>query len=75
MLKKNIVESLNELMRDSISFKDSCINALYGRIEDEVLKQEDKDAIENRIMKIEEDIKLLYNAYEELDEKNRLNKK
>lgn len=48
MLKKNIVESLNELMRDSISFKDSCINALYGRIEDEVLKQEDKDAIENR---------------------------
>ena len=69
MLKKNIVESLNELMRDSISFKDSCINALYGRIEDEVLKQGDKDAIENRIMKIEEDIKLLYNAYEEIDEK------
>ena len=68
-LKKSIVESLNELMRDSISFKDSCINALYGRIEDEILKQEDKEAIDTRITKIEEDVKLLYGAYEELDEK------
>ena len=68
-LKQNIVGALSELMRDSISFKDTCINALYGRIEDEILKQEDKEAIDTRITKIEEDVKLLYGAYEELDEK------
>lgn len=42
---------------------------MYGRIEDEILKQEDKEAIDTRITKIEEDVKLLYGAYEELDEK------
>lgn len=72
-LKKRITELLNELMRDSISFKESCINALYGRIEDEVLKHEDKEAIDNRIAKLEENIKFLYDAYNDLDEKKSSN--
>ena len=55
-------------MRDSISFKDSCINALYGRIEDEILRHEDKEVIDNKIHEIEENIKLLFEAYEELEE-------
>ena len=58
-LKQDIVNSLNELMRDSISFKDSCISALYGRIEDEILRKisnigyyvdtKDEDAILNEV--------------------------
>lgn len=67
-LKQDIVDSLNELMRDSISFKDSCINALYGRIEDEILRHEDKEVIDNKILKIEENIKLLFEAYDQLEE-------
>lgn len=55
-------------MRDSISFKDSCINALYGRIEDEVLRHEDKEVIDNRMQKLEEDVKLLFEAYDKLEE-------
>ena len=67
-LKKSIVESLSELMKDSISFKDTCINALYGRIEDKVLRHEDKEVIDNRMLKLEEDVKLLFEAYNELEE-------
>lgn len=67
-LKKSIVESLSELMKDSISFKDTCINALYGRIEDEVLRHEDKEVIDNRMLKLEEDVKLLFETYNELEE-------
>lgn len=72
-LKKDIVDSLNELMRDSISFKDSCIDALYGRIEDEILRHEDKEVIDNKILKIEENIKLLFEAYDQLEEDNSSN--
>lgn len=55
-------------MKDSISFKDTCINALYGRIEDKVLRHEDKEVIDNRMLKLEEDVKLLFEAYNELEE-------
>lgn len=72
-LKKNIVDSLSELMRDSISFKDTCINALYGRIEDEVLKHEDKEALDNRIAKLEENINILFEEYDNLEEKKSSN--
>lgn len=72
-LKQNIVGALSELMRDSISFKDTCINALYGRIEDEILRHEDKEAIDNRILKLESDIKLLFEAYENLEEEKSSN--
>ena len=67
-LKQEIVSSLNELMRDSISFKESCINALYGRIEDEILKQEDLKNIDNKIHNIEKDINLLFEFYDNLEE-------
>lgn len=60
-------------MRDSISFKDSCINALYGRIEDEILRHEDKEAIDYKILKIEENIKLLFEAYDQLEEEKASN--
>lgn len=60
-------------MRDSISFKDTCINALYGRIEDEILRQEDKEAIDNRIQKLESDIKQLLEAYGNLEEEKSSN--
>ena len=72
-LKQNIVGALSELMRDSISFKDKCINALYGRIEDEILRHEDKEAIDNRILKLESDIKLLFEAYDNLEEEKSSN--
>ena len=72
-LKQNIVEALSELMRDSISFKDTCINALYGRIEDEILRHEDKEAIDNRILKLESDIKLLFEAYDNFEEEKSSN--
>ncbi len=72
-LKQNIVGALSELMRDSISFKDTCINALYGRIEDEILRHEDKEAIDNRILKLESDIKLLFEAYDNLEEEKSSN--
>lgn len=67
-LKKDIVDSLNELMRDSISFKESCINALYGRIEDAVINHDDKEIIDERISKLEEDIKLLYESFDDISE-------
>ena len=72
-LKQNIVGALSELMRDSISFKDTCINALYGRIEDEILRHEDKEAIDTRILKLESDIKLLFEAYDNLEEEKSSN--
>lgn len=72
-LKQNIIGALSELMRDSISFKDTCINALYGRIEDEILRHEDKEAIDNRILKLESDIKLLFEAYDNLEEEKSSN--
>lgn len=72
-LKQNIVGALSELMRDSISFKDTCINALYGRIEDEILRHEDKEAIDNRILKLESDMKLLFEAYVNLEEEKSSN--
>ena len=72
-LKQNIVGALSELMRDSISFKDTCINALYGRIEDEILRHEDKEAIDNRILKLESDMKLLFEAYDNLEEEKSSN--
>lgn len=67
-LKNGIIESLRELMRDSISFKETCINALYGRIEDEILRHEDKEVIDNRMLKLEEDVKFLFEAYDKLEE-------
>ena len=60
-------------MRDSKSFEETCINALYGRIEDEVLRHEDKDAIDLRMQKIEENVDLLFKAYEELEEEKSSN--
>lgn len=72
-LKRSIVASLSELMRDSKSFEETCINALYGRIEDEVLRHEDKDAIDLRMQKIEENVDLLFKAYEELEEEKSSN--
>ena len=55
-------------MRDSISFKESCVNALYGRMEDEILKQEDKNAIDERITKMEEKIEKLNKLCESFEE-------
>lgn len=72
-LKRSIVASLSELMRDSKSFEETCINALYGRIEDEVLRHEDKEAIDLRMQKIEENVDLLFKAYEELEEEKSSN--
>ena len=72
-LKKDIVDSLNELMRDSISFKDSCINALYGRIEDAFISHDEKEIIDERILQLEEDIKLLYNSIDDISESNTSN--
>lgn len=66
-LKKEIKENLSELLRDSISFKETVVSAIYGRVEDDLITKEDKDIVDKRIDKLEEDIILLY---ESLDTKN-----
>lgn len=67
-LKEDIVHSLNELMRDSISFKESCIKALYGRIEDELVQHEDIEIIDKKMHILEGDIQLLFEFYDNLEE-------
>ena len=68
-LKRNIKESLNELLRDSISFKESAVDALYGRIEDELITRSDKEIIDNKLRQLEEDVKLLFESYDEIPDK------
>lgn len=46
---------------------------MYGRIEDEILRHEDKEAIDNRILKLESDIKLLFEAYDNFEEEKSSN--
>lgn len=72
-LKNGIIESLRELMRDSISFKETCINALYEKIKDEIIKHDDLEVIDDRIHKIEDSIKLLIKAYDKLEDENSSN--
>lgn len=67
-LKQSIVKSLSELMRDSISFKETCINALYGHLEDEVLTHKDGESIDNRIQELERNVKRLLEMYDKLEE-------
>ena len=56
-------------MRDSISFKESVINALYGRIEDELVTVSDKEIIERKLSELEENINLLYETFDELSDR------
>lgn len=67
-LKKNIQNSLSELLKDSISFKETIVSAIYGRIEDELVTRADKENVDNKLLKMQEDIDLLYESVTELSE-------
>lgn len=67
-LKKDIRESLSELLRDSISFKESVISAIYGRIEDDLITRTDKENIEKKLSKVEEDITFLFESLDGISE-------
>ena len=69
-LKKDIRESLSELLRDSISFKESVISAIYGRIEDDLITRSDKENIDKKLTKVEEDINLLFESFDGISEKS-----
>lgn len=68
-LKKDIRESLSELLRDSISFKESVISAIYGRIEDDLITRSDKENIDKKLSKVEEDIIFLFESLDGISEK------
>lgn len=67
-LKKNIQDSLSELLKDSISFKETVVSAIYGRIEDELVTRADKENVDNKLLKIQEDISFLYETVNEFSE-------
>lgn len=68
-LKKDIRESLSELLRDSISFKESVLGAIYGRIEDDFISRNDKEIIDNKLSQIEDFTNFLFDSLGEISEK------
>lgn len=68
-LKDNIQKSLNELVKDSISFKENVVTAIYGRIEDDIITRKDIENIENKVQKTQENINLLFESIDEVLDK------
>lgn len=67
-LKQNIQASLAELLKDSISFKENVINAMYGRIEDDLITRSDKQNIENKLNKLETDINFIFESLSDISD-------
>lgn len=68
-LKENIQKSLSELLKDSISFNENVVTAIYGRIEDEIVTRKDIENIENRLQRMQENINLLFSSVDEISDK------
>lgn len=69
VLKENIQKSLTELLKDSISFKENMVAAIYGRIEDDIITRKDIENIENKIQKTQENINLLFESIDDISDK------
>lgn len=67
-MQNQILSQLSTLLNDSISFKETTISALYGRIEDEIVTTDKLVAIESSIEKLQSDIQLLYDSVNEIEE-------
>lgn len=64
----HIRNQLSVLLNDSISFKETIVSALYGRLEDDIVTTDKLDAIESSIEKIQGDIEFLYESIGEIEE-------
>lgn len=51
-LRTNIQSALSELLQDSISYREMIVSAIYGRVEDELVRQDDLDVMESKIKAI-----------------------
>ena len=63
--RNHILEQLNNLLNDSIAFKETTITALYGRIEDDIVTSDQMETVESTIEKLQNDIQLLYDSFTE----------
>lgn len=66
--RNHILEQLNNLLNDSIAFQETTVTALYGRIEDDIVTSDQMEAIESTIEKLQNDIQLLYDSFNEIEE-------
>ncbi len=66
--RNHILEQLNNLLNDSIAFQETTVTALYGRIEDDIVTSDQMEAVESTIEKLQNDIQLLYDSFNEIEE-------
>lgn len=66
--RNHILEQLNNLLNDSIAFQETTVTALYGRIEDDIVTSDQMETVESTIEKLQNDIKLLYDSFTEIEE-------
>lgn len=76
-LKTNIQDTLSELLKDSISYREMIVSAIYGQVEDELVTQDDLDMIESKVKaindsfdkkanKMQKDISSLFEVVDEI---------
>ena len=66
--RNHILEQLNNLLNDSITFQETTVTALYGRIEDDIVTSDQMETVESTIEKLQNDIQLLYDSFTEIEE-------
>ena len=66
--RTHILEQLNNLLNDSIAFKETTVTALYGRIEDDIVTSDQIETVASTIEKLQNDIQLLYDSFNEIEE-------
>lgn len=69
MFSARLQKSLSELLKDSISFNENVVTAIYGRIEDEIVTRKDIKNIENRLQRMQENINLLFSSVDEISDR------
>lgn len=69
MFSARLQKSLSELLKDSISFNENVVTAIYGRIEDEIVTRKDIENIENRLQRMQENINLLFSSVDEISDR------
>ena len=57
------------MLKDSISFNENVVTAIYGRIEDEIVTRKDIENIENRLLRMQENINLLFSSVDEISDR------
>lgn len=69
-LKEDIQKTLTGLLKDSISFRESVISSIYGRIEDEIVTQKDIEDLYQNFKNIENRLKELSLSLDVVLDKN-----